>query len=102
MSSNYRYIGKETPRKDARNIVTGKAQFFDDIKVPGMLYGKVLRSPHAHANITHIDVSRAKGLTGVRAVLTHKDVPPWEWGSAGKCSTMYWTCYCRRSRTAGP
>ncbi|WP_419659144.1 HcrA4: 4-hydroxybenzoyl-CoA reductase, subunit alpha [Desulfosarcina variabilis str. Montpellier] len=80
MSSNYRYIGKETPRKDARNIVTGKAQFFDDIKVPGMLYGKVLRSPHAHANITHIDVSRARGLTGVRAVLTHEDIPPWEWG----------------------
>ncbi len=80
MISDYRYIGKETPRKDARDIVTGKAPFFDDIKVPGMLYGKVLRSPHAHANITRIDGSRAKGLTGVRAVLTHDDVPPWEWG----------------------
>jgi CO/xanthine dehydrogenase Mo-binding subunit len=80
MSNDYRYIGKETPRKDARDIVTGKAQFFDDIKLPGMLYGKVLRSPHAHANITRIDVSRAREYPGVRAVLTHNDIPRWEWG----------------------
>lgn len=80
MSKDYRYIGKETPRKDARDIVTGKAQFLDDIKLPGMLYGKVLRSPHAHANIIRIDVSRARELAGVRAVLTHDDIPRWEWG----------------------
>jgi len=80
MSSDWRYIGKETPRKDAMDIVTGKARFFDDIKLPGMLYGKVLRSPHAHADITRIDVSRARELPGVRAVLTHADIPRWEWG----------------------
>ena len=45
-----------------------------------MLHGKVLRSPHAHANIIRIDVSRARTHPGVRAVLTHEDIPRWEWG----------------------
>ncbi len=80
MTEEYRYIGKETPRKDARDIVTGRADYFDDIKIPGMLFAKVLRSPHAHAEIKGIDCTRAKALKGVRAVLTHKDIPAWEWG----------------------
>ncbi len=80
MTEPYRYIGKETPRKDARDIVTGRANYIDDIKVPGTLYGKILRSPHAHAEIVDIDCSRAKALGGVRAVLTHEDIPAWEWG----------------------
>ena len=80
MTEKYRHIGKNTPRKDARDIVTGKAKFIDDIKLAGMLFGKVLRSPHAHANITHMDCSRARSLAGVRAVLTHKEIPAWEWG----------------------
>ena len=80
MVKEFRHIGRETPRKDARDIVTGRARYLDDIKPYGMLYGKVLRSPHAHANIIHIDGSRAKTLPGVRAVLTHKDIPKWEWG----------------------
>lgn len=80
MSEQYRYIGKETPRKDARDIVTGRAQYIDDIKLPGMLFGKVLRSPHPHAEITHIDCDRARSLPGVRAVLTYKDIPGWAWG----------------------
>jgi CO/xanthine dehydrogenase Mo-binding subunit len=80
MTQNYRYIGKETPRKDARDIVTGKAKYIDDIKLPQMLFGKVLRSPHAHAEIRNIDSSRAESVPGVRAVLTHKDMPDWQWG----------------------
>jgi len=80
MAEGYRHIGKETPRKDAREIVTGRAQYFDDISLPGMLYGKVLRSPHAHANIKHIDTRQAEALPGVRAVLTYKDTEGWEWG----------------------
>jgi CO/xanthine dehydrogenase Mo-binding subunit len=80
MAKEYRHIGKETPRKDAREIITGRAQYFDDISLPGMLYGKVLRSPYAHANIKHIDTSRAEALPGVRAVLTYKDTEGWEWG----------------------
>ncbi len=80
MTEPYRHIGRETPRKDAHDIVTGRAKFIDDIKLPGMLFGKILRSPHAHARITGMDCSRARALPGVRAVLTHEDIPAWEWG----------------------
>jgi CO/xanthine dehydrogenase Mo-binding subunit len=80
MTEKYRHIGKNTPRKDAREIVTGRAQYIDDLKLPGMLYGKVLRSPYAHANIKHIDKSKAESLLGVRTILTYCDVPEWEWG----------------------
>ncbi len=75
MANEYRYIGKNIPRKDAVDIVTGKATFLDDFKPAGMLYGKALRSPHPHALISHIDVSKAKQLPGVKAVLTYEDVP---------------------------
>ncbi|EFK05265.1 aldehyde oxidAse and xanthine dehydrogenase, a/b hammerhead domain protein [delta proteobacterium NaphS2] len=78
MANAYRYLGKNLPRKDATDIVTGRATFLDDFKPAGMLYGKALRSPHPHALITHIDVSEARQLPNVHAVLTHKDVPP-EW-----------------------
>ena len=81
MAGPYRFIGKATPRKDAVEIVTGTAQFLDDIKLPGMLYGKVLRSPHAHALIKEIDKSPAEKMPGVRAVLTWKDVPDWRGGT---------------------
>ena len=66
MAGPYRFIGKATPRKDAVEIVTGTGQFLDDIKLPGMLYGKVLRSPHAHALIKEIDKSLAEKIPGVR------------------------------------
>jgi xanthine dehydrogenase molybdenum-binding subunit len=80
MAENYRYIGKDTPRKDARDIVTGRAQYIDDVRLPNMLFGRVLRSPLPHANIKRIDVGRAIALPGVRAVLTYKDVPDAMWG----------------------
>ncbi|HUV52060.1 MAG TPA: molybdopterin cofactor-binding domain-containing protein, partial [Dehalococcoidia bacterium] len=80
MASKYRHIGKDTPRKDARDIVTGRAQYIDDVRLPRMLFGRALRSPLPHANIRNIDVSRAAALPGVNAVLTYKDVPDWEWG----------------------
>jgi xanthine dehydrogenase molybdenum-binding subunit len=80
MAENYRYIGKDTPRKDARDIVTGRAQYIDDVRLPNMLFGRVLRSPLPHANIKSIDVSKAAGLPGVCAVLTYKDVPDATWG----------------------
>ena len=80
MASNYRHIGKDTPRKDARDIVTGRAQYIDDVRLPRMLFGRALRSPLPHANIKSIDVSRAATLPGVSAVLTYEDVPDWEWG----------------------
>ncbi|HME45825.1 MAG TPA: xanthine dehydrogenase family protein molybdopterin-binding subunit [Syntrophorhabdales bacterium] len=81
MVNSYRFIGKPIPRKDARDIVTGGARFLNDTKLPDMLYGKVLRSPHPHAIIKKIDKSRAEKLTGVKAVLTWEDVPNWKGGT---------------------
>jgi len=60
---------------DAVKLVSGKAAFTDDIKLRGMLYGRLLTSPHAHGVIRHIDVSEARALPGVHAVLTYQDVP---------------------------
>lgn len=76
-SRSYRYIGKSSPRKDAVDIVTGAAKYIDDMKMPGVLHGKVLRSPYAHANIKRIDTTKASQLNGVKAVLTYEDVPDW-------------------------
>ena len=80
MTRPYRFIGKATPRKDGVEIVTGEAKFIADIKLPQMLFGKVLRSPLPHANIKNIDTSKAKRLDGVKAVLTYQDVPEWKGG----------------------
>ena len=81
MAKQYRHIGKSTPRRDAVNIVSGRAKFLDDLQLPGMLVGKELRSPHPHANIVNIDTNKAKALPGVKAVLTYQDVPGWAAGT---------------------
>ncbi len=77
MAEEYRHIGKTAPRKDARDIMTGRAKYINDIKLPDMLYGKVLRSIYPHANIKNIDTSKAEACPGVEAVITYKNVPPW-------------------------
>lgn len=76
MAEELKVIGKNLPRKDAIKKANGTAQFTVDIKLPGMLYGKCLRSPYAHARIVSIDTSKAEALPGVKAVLTHKDIAP--------------------------
>jgi CO/xanthine dehydrogenase Mo-binding subunit len=81
MTNTYRYIGKATPRRDATEIVTGGAEYLNDIKFPDLLYGKVLRSPHPHALIKKVDKSKALRLKGVKAVLTWEDVPDWKGGT---------------------
>ncbi len=68
-------IGRSIPRKDARDRVTGRAKYAGDIRVPGLLHGVVVRSPHHHAVIKSIDISRAEKMPGVAAVLTSRDVP---------------------------
>ena len=55
--------------------MTGRAKFAADMFLPGMLVGKILRSPHAHANIKSIDISAAEKLPGVKAVITRDDFP---------------------------
>ena len=67
-------IGQSVPRLESEEKVTGQLKFLDDLKLPGMLYGKILRSPHAHAKIRHIDAGQATKLPGVVAVLTRDDV----------------------------
>ena len=65
-------VGHNVPRIDAVERVTGRATYTRDVRLPGMLYARVLTSPHPHARIVSIDVSRARGLPGVRAVITHE------------------------------
>ena len=71
----YRVIGKTPRRHDATDKVTGHALYGADIRLPGMLYGAMLRSPHAHARILSIDTSQAESFPGVRAVVTARDLP---------------------------
>lgn len=73
-------IGAPVPQVTAREKILGLAQYVGDLKLPNMLHGKVLRSPYPHARIVHIDVSRAKALSGVKAVLTGSDTPLRRWG----------------------
>jgi len=68
-------VGKSVERLDAIDKVTGSGMFTTDFSLPGMLFGKVLRSPHPHARIVNIDTSKAEKLPGVKAVLCHKNVP---------------------------
>ena len=81
MTDKYRYIGKTTKRRDATEIVTGRTGFLNDMKMAGMLYGKVLRSPHPHALVKKVDKSRAEAFPGVRAVLMWEDAPDWKGGT---------------------
>ncbi|MGZ9080200.1 MAG: xanthine dehydrogenase family protein molybdopterin-binding subunit, partial [Burkholderiales bacterium] len=68
-------VGTRPIRPDGVPKVTGVARFGADYALPGMLWGKVLRSPHAHARIRSIDTSKAQALTGVKAVMTGADLP---------------------------
>ncbi len=68
-------VSKSKIKVDGPGLVTGKQKFVDDFDMPGMLVGKILASPHAHAIIKKIDISKAEKLPGVHAVLYHKNVP---------------------------
>ncbi len=72
----FKVIGTRPIRHDGVDKVTGRAKYGADISLPGMLHGKVLRSPHAHARIKSIDASAALALPGVKAVITSADFPP--------------------------
>ncbi|MDY7232930.1 xanthine dehydrogenase family protein molybdopterin-binding subunit [Hyalangium rubrum] len=77
-------LGQSVPRLDAREKVTGRAVYTDDMTLPGMLHGALLGSPHAHARILSYDTSRAKALPGVKAVLTAEDLPDHKIGAVIK------------------
>ncbi|MGI9330441.1 MAG: xanthine dehydrogenase family protein molybdopterin-binding subunit [Gammaproteobacteria bacterium] len=66
-------VGQRQPRLDGADKVSGRSVFTDDVVLPGMLYGKILRSTQAHARITRLDTSKAEALPGVKAVVTAAD-----------------------------
>ncbi len=72
---DFEIVNKSLNKIEGPGLVTGKPMFTDDFNFHGMLYAKILTSPHAHAEIINIDVSRAEKLPGVKAILTHKDLP---------------------------
>ncbi|HKU96794.1 MAG TPA: xanthine dehydrogenase family protein molybdopterin-binding subunit, partial [Vineibacter sp.] len=72
--SDNKWIGQRTVRPDGAEKVTGRAAYAADTTMPGMIWGKVLRSPHPHARIRSIDTSKAEKLPGVKAVMTAKDI----------------------------
>ena len=71
----YKVVGTRPIRPDGTDKVTGRAEYGADVRQQGELHGRVLRSPHAHANLVRIDVSRALALEGVQAVITAADFP---------------------------
>lgn len=73
-------VGARVPRYDGVGHVTGRTTYVDDVRVPGMLWAKALRSPHHHAAITTLDPRPAEQMRGVHAVITWKDVPLLEYG----------------------
>ena len=71
-------IGARVKRKEDQRFITGKGNYTDDLKLAGMTHAVFVRSPHAHARIRSIDVSKAKAMPGVKAILTVDDLPPVE------------------------
>jgi CO/xanthine dehydrogenase Mo-binding subunit len=93
VATGYKWVGKRTLRPDGPDKVTGRAKFGADLRLPGMLTGKVLRSPHAHARITSIDTSKAEAVPGVKAVITGADFPPpppSRWEAAGEAQVNFY------------
>ncbi|WP_395104197.1 xanthine dehydrogenase family protein molybdopterin-binding subunit [Actinomadura sp. SCN-SB] len=76
MTDTTSHIGKRIPRIEGPSKVTGEALYAADVMVPGMLWGRTLRSPHPHARIVSVNASGARELEGVHAVLTGRDAPP--------------------------
>jgi len=74
-AKGFKWVGTRPIRPDGVPKVTGTAQYGSDMAMPGMLTGRILRSPHAHANIRSIDTTKAAALPGVKAILTGKDFP---------------------------
>ena len=80
-SQQFSVVGKRVQRVEGFDKVTGDSEYIADIYLPGMLIGKVLRSPFPHARIRHIDTSKAEKLAGVRAVVTAEDTIKRPWGA---------------------
>jgi CO/xanthine dehydrogenase Mo-binding subunit len=80
--ANYRVIGKPVERVDGPEMLSGQALYGPDMKLPGMLWGKILRSPIPHGRILRVDVEKVKKHPGVKAVIWARDVPARRYGYA--------------------
>ncbi len=78
--SKLEVVGKREPMLDAAEKATGRARFTDDLTLPGMFYGKILRSSLAHAKILHVDLSGAEKVAGVKGAISGKDIPKKKYG----------------------
>ena len=83
----FKYVGKGIPNRESEMKVSGEMLYIDDIRMKGMLHGKMLFSPHPHARIMSIDTTRAEALTGVRAVIHHFNTPH----IAYNCAARFYT-----------
>jgi CO/xanthine dehydrogenase Mo-binding subunit len=92
VKSPYKWVGTRPIRPDGIPKVTGTAKYGADFSLPGMLYGKILRSPHAHANIKSIDTSKAESLPGVQAVVKAVDFPDQDFAYIGpeRAAANFW------------
>jgi 4-hydroxybenzoyl-CoA reductase alpha subunit len=82
-------VGKRKPMLDALEKATGRARFTDDLALPGMLFGKILRSPLSHAKILHVDLSEASRITGVKGAISGRDIPKKKYGIVPKAKDEY-------------
>src|SRR5438552_19177120 len=73
--TTYAVVGRPVTRQEGPDKVSGTFLYSADVALPGMLWGKILRSPYPHARIRRIDASRARQVPGVRAVVTGQDIP---------------------------
>jgi CO/xanthine dehydrogenase Mo-binding subunit len=89
MKKEFNVVGARLPMMDAAQKAKGAALFTDDLILPGMLYGKILRSPLAHAKILNVDTSKAEKLAGVKGVVTGKDIPDRQYGIVPKARDEY-------------
>ena len=93
-NSNNKWIGQRTLRPDGEDKVTGRAAYGADFSAPGMLWGKILRSPHPHARIKSINLDKALALPGVKAAMTAKDIVEFPLGKPVMVgiADMRWIC----------
>src|SRR4030042_3264947 len=89
MEKQFNVVGRRLPMIDAAAKVNGSAQFTDDLVFPGMLHGKLLRSPFPHAKILNVDVSKAARLAGVKGVVTGAEIPDRLYGIVPKARDEY-------------
>ncbi|OGP77214.1 MAG: hypothetical protein A2V86_00705 [Deltaproteobacteria bacterium RBG_16_49_23] len=78
--NKFNVVGKREPMLDALEKATGQARYTDDLSLPGMLFGKILRNPHPHAKILHVDLTGALKVKGIRGAISGRDIPKKKYG----------------------